>query len=200
MRYYSGIHCVTPIPLTSTARIDEHLRRKAKMKFFQLSIFDSIFGSTRPRPKMRPKKRRAAPRQDVQLLISVWQSVAQQYFPGRSDILSYSVSWSNRPQKRTLASCNIRQRRVVVASELNYPDHHRWLEALLYHEMCHAVLGMNIEKTHGRRQWHGAQFRELERRHPGIAHLDQWIKSGGWRFAVRSHRSKVAHSRRRITE
>jgi hypothetical protein len=167
------------------------------MKFFQLSIFDNFFGKDRSRPTS--KRTRPAP-VDAQLLTTLWQKVANQYFPGREDILSYSVSWSRRPQKRTLASCNIRQRRVVVARELDYPDHHQWLEALLYHEMCHAAIGMTVQKANGKWQWHGRQFRELEGRHPGIARLDQWIKSGGWRFAVRSHRSKMAHRRRCFTD
>ena len=34
------------------------------------------------------------------------------------------------------------------------------------------------------------EFRELENRHPLIAALDQWVKSGGWLHAVLSDRAR----------
>ncbi len=172
------------------------------MKFFQLSIFENLFEKgnrmTRRRRVRNRRPARRSPRliESDPLLYSRWRNIAAEYFPGRDDLLNYSVFWSNRPQKRTLASCHVRKLRVAVARELNFPEHERWLDPLLYHEMCHAALGLSIQRANGKRQWHGAEFRRLEKRHPGIAALDQWIKSGGWRSAVRSERSKSAHRRR----
>ena len=102
-------------------------------------------------------------------------------------------SMVSRCQKRVLASCNIHRRRILVAQELNNSSTSQWLEPILYHEMCHAVIGHGVALSpSGKRQWHGKEFKELEARHPQIKALDSWIRSGGWAKAVRSHRSKVA--------
>jgi hypothetical protein len=164
--------------------------------FFQLSFLESLF-------KPRPLKGRKAPTRTppqahacAASLTELWQRLAHEYFPGQTEILLYKISWSRRRQKRTLASCNIRQQRVVVAQELNHEEHFRWLPALLYHEMCHAAIGMAVQRGGSKRLWHGAQFRALERRHPEIHALDIWIKSGGWQKAIRSARARSAAATR----
>lgn len=172
------------------------------MKFFQLSIFDGLFLRrpdserlfTRPAPPVRVKTK---PRSSAELQ-ALWKVIRNRHFPDRADLDDYVVTWSSRRQKRTLASCNMRQRRVLVARELNTPEHARWLDPLLYHEMCHAVIGLNVERYGSRRAWHGREFRELERRHSGIAELDRWIKSGGWQRAVRSERSRTTQMKRAL--
>jgi len=125
-------------------------------------------------------------------LSSIWAELIQQFFPERTELLAYTVAWSTRRQRRTLASCNLRRKLVNVALELNRPDCDQWLRPLLYHELCHAVLGESIGREGGRRAWHGREFRELERRHPHIKALDLWMKQGGWKHVVRSHRSQQA--------
>lgn len=127
-------------------------------------------------------------------LFLVWCAVRQQYFPNRPELDQYMVSWSRRRQRRTLASCHVRKKVVHVAKELRDPLFSKYLPALLYHEMCHAALGEDVGYHRGKRAWHGPRFRELERRHSGIAELDAWIKSGGWNYAVR--RSRAIESRR----
>jgi hypothetical protein len=127
-----------------------------------------------------------------ELLHQIWRSLWQEYFPDRSDLDTYLLVWSNRPQRRVLASCNIRYRRVVVARELFVPAAVRWLAPVLYHELCHAVLGESVRTPSGRRMWHGASFRALEARHPDITAMNLWIRSGGWAMAVRSARSRRA--------
>jgi predicted SprT family Zn-dependent metalloprotease len=77
--------------------------------------------------------------------------------------------------------------RVRISRAMDRPELEELLDALLYHEMCHAVVGMYRSQTSGRRVYHGPEFRELERRHPAMRNLDQWIKSGGWSRAVRSY-------------
>jgi hypothetical protein len=87
----------------------------------------------------------------------------------------------------------------VVARELFEPAASRWIAAVLYHEMCHAVIGLEVHRSStGKRQWHGAQFRRLEARHPDIAALNVWISTGGWAMAVRSNRARLAWRARAV--
>ncbi|MCB0311610.1 MAG: SprT-like domain-containing protein, partial [Bdellovibrionales bacterium] len=125
-----------------------------------------------------------------------WLALRKRYFPDRPDIDSYTVVWSRRDQKRTLASCNTQKRRIRVARELDLDRYHCWLAPLLYHEMCHAVLDRKVSKSGKKFLWHGPEFRQLEKMHPETASLDNWIAEGGWAQAVRSHRSRVAHAKR----
>ena len=135
------------------------------------------------------------------LLQRLWLELRQRWFPEQPVLDHYLVRWSKRAQIRTLASCSVSCRHVTVARELNYQQHWRWLEPLLYHEMCHAALGIDrtvAGKRSPRRVCHGRSFRALERKHPGTAALDAWIKSGGWLSAVRSdhiRRGKKRHDR-----
>lgn len=112
-------------------------------------------------------------------LKETWKTLVHRYFPHRLDLLEYTVVWSGKRQKRTLASCNILRKRIAVAQELKVAHLTHWLDPLLYHEMCHAVLGENVGRDRRGRKWHGAQFKRLESQHPGIALLDAWIKAGG---------------------
>ena len=134
---------------------------------------------------------------DCSELKQLWIQIQQQFFPDRADLNQYVVRWSKRNQKRTLASCNTERLRIIVAKELNHPDHAQWLEPLLYHEMCHAVLGWDVSRKNGKYRWHGPEFKQLERAHPGIAELDRWIKIGGWQKAIRSHRAREAYAKRK---
>jgi hypothetical protein len=136
------------------------------------------------------------PPADVNLK-NIWDSLQQNFFPERSDLLEYTIDWSARRQKRTLASCNIRKKQINVAREMSLPQCHSFLEPLIYHEMCHAVLGDKVGRAGSKRLWHGPQFRSLERNHPEIVALDNWIKSGGWSKAVRSFRSSEYHKGRK---
>ena len=113
------------------------------------------------------------------------------YFPEHPELGQYRVDWSTRRQLRTLASCSLKRKKVLVAKELNDARYALWLDPLLFHEMCHAVLGTGLKRGQGRTAWHGREFRALERRHPGTQGLQQWIESGGWRRAVRSARAKA---------
>ena len=133
-----------------------------------------------------------------QFLVLLWRRLREEFFPERSDLDSYTIQWSKRAQKRVLASCNVRRRRVVVARELCEPSATRWIAAVVYHELCHAVLGEGVPAHQGgRRQWHGAHFRALEERHPDIPALNAWISTGGWAMAVRSNRTRRAWQTRR---
>jgi predicted SprT family Zn-dependent metalloprotease len=119
-----------------------------------------------------------------------WNEIFLEYFPLNKELLDYKVGWSPRRQKRVLASVCLRRKYVKVAKELNRDDLWEYIEPLLYHEMCHAVLGLDISKKNGKKQWHGKDFKSLENQHPKMKHLRDWIKAGGWASAVRSQRIK----------
>ena len=117
-------------------------------------------------------------------LRQMWISIRQHYFPAQPELDTYSLSWSYRNHRCTLASCNVDRRRILVAHLMRYPEAISFLEPLLFHEMCHAALGK--PKRRGRRRiLHGREFRALERQHPRIVELDGWIKAGGWHRLVR---------------
>ena len=161
-------------------------------------LFKRRSAPARPRRvRARRAAPRAAPRENDPFLYEVWVRLRREYFPDREDLDTYQVHWSPRRQKRVLASCNVRQRRVVVARELFEPTACKWIAAVLYHELCHAVIGEGVHLSGGKRQWHGAQFRELEALHPDIPALNSWIRSGGWAMAVRSNRTRTAWNSRR---
>ncbi len=138
-----------------------------------------------------PRTRRK-PAVESQELKTLWCRIREDYFPDRPDIDTYLVRWSTRRQKRVLACCHINRKEIRVAKELAASEHHQWLPALLYHEMCHAVLGTSIQRKRGKIAWHGVEFKALVNRHPGTNALEHWIKSGGWLSAVRSARSRDA--------
>lgn len=126
------------------------------------------------------------------ILYDVWGKLHLAYFPTYK-LNQYKLTWSNRRQKRTLASCNVRKKIVRVANELNYPEHQKWLAPLLYHEMCHAVMAEdlgNLNEIHKKIRWHGKDFKKLEMQHPKELEFKLWIKQGGWNKAIRSSRSK----------
>lgn len=114
---------------------------------------------------------------------AVWIDLVNKYFQGRSELMDYKVFWSKRPQKRVLASCNIEKKVVRIAPAMKLPESQPFLEALIYHELCHAVCGIGFKN--GRRDIHSKRFKELEMQHPQILSLDLWIKQGGWIKAVR---------------
>lgn len=160
----------------------------------QLSLFNIFKKSP---PPLKKKRLARKTRVDDQKLKLIWLSLCRQYFPLNSKLEAYNVYWSKRPQLRTLATCHYETNKVIVARELNYPEHDSWLEPLLYHEMCHAVLGGIKHEGSTKYSWHGKEFRELEAKHPKIKALDHWMKSGGWAKAVRSDRSKRAWAARK---
>ncbi len=152
-------------------------------------LFRGAPKSKTPKRATQPKRAPRSHRND-DFLHRVWTTLRSEYFPDRPDLDTYTVSWSPRRQKRVLASCNIKQRRVVVAKELFEPSACRWIQAVVYHELCHAVIGEAVHTSGGRRQWHGREFRALEARHPDIEAMNVWIRSGGWAMAVRANRAR----------
>ena len=167
-----------------------------------LKIFDAIVAPKRARKSsLAPfaKKRavrRAATRSDPELA-NRWHALRADYFPTQPEIDDYHVAWSSRRQKRVLACCHLRKREVRVARELQEVQAAEWLDPILYHEMCHAALGLSLTKRRGKIPWHGREFKALVCRHPGTTPLERWIKEGGWSALVRRDRARrAAHARR----
>jgi hypothetical protein len=178
-----------------------------KRKPFQLSLFQFIVRAGRSLIGRKPvvKRRRRNQEQtrslsSSPLLKKLWLELRTQWFPTRPDLDNYNVVWSRRSQKRTLASCSIEGRKVTVARELKYKEHAMWLKPLLYHEMCHAYLGPRVMKKDNKKQWHGKDFKLLERRFSETKSFNHWVNSGGWIKAVRSDRAKRAYARRATTQ
>ncbi len=138
------------------------------------------------------------PKVTTDVLSAIWETLIQEFFPTRGDLNAYAVIWSERRQKRVLASCHIEKQVVRVARELNRPEYFVYLEPLLYHELCHAVIGRGVEQSGRAKQWHGPQFKDLESRHPQTNTLKEWIKDGGWHRAVRRDRAIEAARKRRL--
>ena len=122
-------------------------------------------------------------------LEELWRKIRLEYFPEQAEIDHYSVVWSKRDHRSALASCNVDRQRVQVAGAMNLPDSRPLLEPLLYHEMCHAALGQP-QVVNGRRIMHGKEFKALEKRHPQIEALNNWITAGGWEQAVRDYQKR----------
>lgn len=133
---------------------------------------------------------------DEDQLQAIWLKLAQEFFPLDFRLLEYQLVWSNRSQKRVLGSCNLTKKRVLIARSLDRPELKWALEALIYHEMCHAVVGIKKSGNGKRNRIHGQEFYALEALHPGIKQLDSWIKSGGWQKVVRSYSSHKAFQKR----
>ncbi len=161
---------------------------KSEPQHFQLRLDGAHSPNQRPRSLSTPSPRE---------LLAIWAKLHQQFFPGHEILAQYNLFWSTRPQKRVLASCDIIGKRVRVARELARPEYERYLSPLLYHEMCHAVIGREVETRNGARLWHGPQFRALEANHPDSSMLQAWITEGGWATAVRRDRAFAAASRRK---
>ena len=160
------------------------------MNRFQLSFF-SLFRKTSPRVNLDFQT------ESDSLLYPIWCDLQEEYFPSLRRIQDYRLEWSKRNQLRTLATCHIDKKKVIVARELNTTECQCWLPPLLYHEMCHAVIGRKLSRDRRKHIWHGPEFRALEAAHPEMAAFNAWVKDGGWQKAIRSHRARQAHQRRR---
>ncbi len=144
----------------------------------QLSF--SFFNTPPQKTVVSPSRNKISEDPDLKI---IWNKLIDQYFNADPELKKYKVVWSGRSQKRVLASCNIYSKVVRVAPAMKFGDAPLFIEPLLYHELCHAVVGFI---TVGRKRvFHSRQFRAQEARHPQIELLNQWIKLGGWTKSVR---------------
>ena len=164
------------------------------------ALYSMLKLTRRLKRRFEPRPLRTRPRQ-VRLtasteLTDLWHALRLEYFPDCENLIHYTIGWSRRRQRRTLATCEVRRKYVRVAKEMRAPLFGPYLAPLVFHEMCHAVLGEDPGYHRGKRAWHGPRFKALERLHPGIPDLDAWIQNGGWSYAVRRSRALEQHAKR----
>lgn len=152
------------------------------MNFIQLSLFFFKNSNTKFVSNNKPE---AIHYKNVSLK-NIWIELAKNYFPENPEVLDFRVCWSNRHQTNCLASVNLTKKVVRVAPAMKLNECQEYLSPLLYHEMCHIIVGIKIVR--GRRKMHTREFKSLERKNPEIQLLDNWIKLGGWKNAVRKSR------------
>ncbi|MDR2338159.1 MAG: SprT-like domain-containing protein [Deltaproteobacteria bacterium] len=123
-------------------------------------------------------------------LNEIWQKLQQEFFPMHYALDQYQIVWSRRNNKRNLAVCDYRKKKVIVSPALNNIKFRQIVEPLVYHEMCHAVLG-EPQRQNGRFVYHGKEFHSLEKRHSQTRSLNEWIKNGGWANAKRVYTRRM---------
>lgn len=158
------------------------------MRATQLMLrgFSVLFGRSVVVPSRQPDREQLSD----PALQELWSFLHRTYFPEVTHLSTYQIVWSRRRQKRVLGSCCVRKRRISLAQELSPPEYGKYLEAVVYHEMCHAVLEEKVERRGSKRCWHGGAFKSLEQRHPHVEELRLWMRTGGWAKAVRQHRGR----------
>ena len=157
--------------------------------FFKSRLLRALFGKPRVK-RQRAKSATRLPKPSNEPLRAMLDLLVDRYFPDQQDLKGYVVTWSSRRQRRTLGSCNISRSKINIARELSHQEFSRWIEPVLYHELCHAALGKEVSRVRGRLAWHGREFKELEGKHPQSLPLRAWIRSGGWAHAVRVDRAR----------
>lgn len=151
------------------------------MIFTQLELFATkIFKINKEFPQIHEDRDKYTSREE---LYRIWTELQKKHFPDIPDLLSFKLVWSNRHQSRCLASINLQKKVVRVAPAMKLKESYYFLSPLLYHEMCHAIVGIKVER--GRRKMHTKEFKILESKNPDIFILNQWIDSGGWKKATR---------------
>jgi hypothetical protein len=96
-------------------------------------------------------------------LEEICRSVNSRFFGGRADVAG--IEWTPRRSRRRLADCHPESGVIRVSRLLDQPRVPRfYLEFLVYHELLHLVVPPVVRN--GRRHFHHAAFRRLERQFP----------------------------------
>jgi len=129
----------------------------------------------------RHRHRRIVTAGGIYDLASIMEELNRRFF-GNS--VEASITWgrrgaSSRRRRRgrhiTLGSYCGRSRMITIHPRLDCPSIPRFfVEAIVYHEMCHQVAGE--ERVGSRRRVHTAKFKELEHRYPMFAEAKRWAK------------------------
>ncbi len=110
-------------------------------------------------------------------LAVIYESINERYFGGR---LSAAITWSGigsvrAARKRTLGSYNCHSNTIRISPVLDkksVPGH--FIEFIVYHEMLHADMGVEIKN--GRRGIHTREFRRRERLFSHYEKAVEWEK------------------------
>lgn len=121
-------------------------------------------------------KRAGAKKEPSQYLEEMYRKINETYFGGRMDCL---VCWSRRRTRRKQKSVRLGSYSpgtgvIRIHSILNDPMVPSYVvENVMYHEMLHHHLGIRPAK--GKRFYHHAAFRDMERRFPESEKARLWI-------------------------
>lgn len=106
----------------------------------------------------------------------VFDHVNQEYFDSG---LKASITWSRRQpgrvRRRTLGSYSFASKTIRINPVLDSQSVPRlFLEFVVYHEMLHAVLG--VERRNGRSSIHSREFKAREKAFKGYSEAADWEK------------------------
>ncbi len=118
-------------------------------------------------------------------LKAIFDKLNAQYFA--RELRRYRIVWGRRRRQRpktyfVFASIQEEDRIIRVHPLLDAPFVPRWfMEYVLYHEMLHAVVPDEFDKS-GRRRVHTERFRERERLFPQYRRARRWESENLGRF------------------
>lgn len=127
------------------------------------------------------RRGRIKPEGDAHNLAAILADLNRRFF---DDGIRARITWGRgrtAPRRRrrrrhiTLGSYCRRKELITIHPHLdraNVPPF--FVEAIVFHEMCHEVVGE--ERAGGRRRVHTPRFHELERRYPMYAEAKRWAK------------------------
>jgi len=82
------------------------------------------------------------------------------------------LSWTKESNVRKIGHCSVLMKVVSVSSVLDTDMIPEFvLDFCLYHELCHLMIGFDPSAKK-----HGAEFADLENKHPKKAEAEDWIK------------------------
>jgi len=126
---------------------------------------------------VRPGRARVRTRGKYHDLKEFFDKVNQEYFDGG---VAASITWSRRQpgrvRRRTLGSYSFSSKAVRINPILDNPAVPPvFLEFIVYHEMLHAVIG--VENRRGRSVIHSREFRRREKEFRGFEAATGWEKA-----------------------
>ncbi|MGH9351839.1 MAG: SprT-like domain-containing protein [Terriglobia bacterium] len=110
-------------------------------------------------------------------LEEIFRSLNHRFFQGALKIRQ--IGWSRKTSQTILGHHDPAHETITincVLDRLGVPR--EVVESVVYHELLHVVFP--IERDHHRRVIHSAKFRESERKFPGYAAAQRFLKSEGW--------------------
>ena len=128
--------------------------------------------------RLRGRKRVAGAKGRHYDLAVTFADLNARYFRGL--LPRVRLSWSARPTRVRLGHYDAIHQVIVVSCSLDRPEvPHVVVEFILYHEMLH--LKHPVERTRGRRVFHGRNFRVEEKRFAGYQEARKLLRGlGSW--------------------
>jgi predicted metal-dependent hydrolase len=149
----------------------------------------SVLDASRNTRRKRGYKRITSARGRVYDLAKLFDQLNARYFAGKLE--RPQLSWSPRRTRRVLGHHDHAHQTIIISSTLDHPRIPRLVvEYVLYHEMLHVKHPPRV--IAGRNSYHGAQFREEERRFEGFDEALNWLEKIAAPARRKSHRPRRA--------